>query len=524
MLKSNDDAEHRAHAAVLSAASVFFKNLLSGSFLEADQVQRGQPVEISASKAAVSALLDYIYGGQPQVNLEAGLELLRLAEAYNLPKLASAIEAGFRASLDSNSALHILKEAHGLHTLKAACEERVAENFETCSQHPDFGKLSSGQLARILKREDLSVSREEAVLKGLFHWLKVSKDRYVLLAMLLQHVDFQSVSVDNLLRLGRITLSGPTGDDLQREVDEALRIRGQKRAQSSPDFQPKRRCLTHWSPDLGASTKAPGRAVLQVTCTSLCWHEGAIYATDYSGNILHWKPGDPAADMRRVVGEGVGVSGINLGSNCELAISATGEIFVGDSDNGRVVDFQNGSGRLVLDDFHGDLDVMCCSPNGVLYLLTDSLQKLLGSSFQTVITSECLTADSEFMPKAMFVTKEEVIYILDNHNARILRFNPAESFKTLVVGEVPEQGADLRDLFVTEAGTIYIADQGQRKVLAMRPGDATFTEVLECPDGLSPSAVLVQDKSLYVSTVTFAEGQTRGCLYEYVLPDELHLE
>ena len=76
VLKSSDGAEHRAHAAVLSAASNFLKNLLGGSFLEADRVQRGQPVEIAASKAAVSALLDYIYGGQPEVNLEASLELL----------------------------------------------------------------------------------------------------------------------------------------------------------------------------------------------------------------------------------------------------------------------------------------------------------------------------------------------------------------------------------------------------------------------------------------------------------------
>ena len=104
VLKSSDGAEHRAHAAVLSAASKSFKNLLGGSFLEADQVQRGQPVRIAASKEAVHGLLDYVYGGQPEVNLEAGLELLRLAEAYDLPKLAGAIEAGFRASLDSTFA------------------------------------------------------------------------------------------------------------------------------------------------------------------------------------------------------------------------------------------------------------------------------------------------------------------------------------------------------------------------------------------------------------------------------------
>ena len=69
VLKSNDGSEHRAHAAVLSASSMFFKNLLGGSFLEADQVQRGQPVEMDASKATLVALLDFIYGGQPEVNL-----------------------------------------------------------------------------------------------------------------------------------------------------------------------------------------------------------------------------------------------------------------------------------------------------------------------------------------------------------------------------------------------------------------------------------------------------------------------
>ena len=168
VLKSTDGAEHRAHTALISATSMPFKKMLSGSFLEADHVQRGQPVEMAASKAAVSALLDYMYGGQPEVNLEAGLELLRLAEAYDLPKLAGAIEAAFRASLDSSDALRVLQEAHGLDDLKVACEEIVAKDFETCSQHPDFGKLSASQLARILKRSDLAVFREEAVLKCIF--------------------------------------------------------------------------------------------------------------------------------------------------------------------------------------------------------------------------------------------------------------------------------------------------------------------------------------------------------------------
>ena len=166
---------------------------------------------------------------------------------------------------------------------------------------------------------------------------------------------------------------------------------------------------------------------------------------------------------------------------------------------------------------------VCCSPNGVLYVLTsEALQKLEGSRLQTVMTFETLPADLKFVPHAVFATKKEVIYILDCDNNRIIRFSPAESFKPVVVGQVPaEHYPDLWDLFVTEGGTIYVADFRQRKVLAIRPGDATFTEVLECPGGLHPTAVLVQNRSLYASMNI---GGSPGGLYEYALPPELQLE
>jgi hypothetical protein len=145
---------------------------------------------------------------------------------------------------------------------------------------------------------------------------------------------------------------------------------------------------------------------------------------------------------------------------------------------------------------------------------------LEGSRLQTVKAFADLSEDLQFSAFAMFVTKEEVIYILHDKNHRILGFNPAESFEPVVVGEVAaEHEPDLWDLFVTEGGTIYVADHGQRKVLAIRPGDTTFTEVLECPGELRPTAVLVQDRSLYVSMT----GPGKG-LYEYALPPELQLE
>lgn len=152
--------------------------MLGESFKEGKKVHQKQPVEIAAPKEAVSALLDYIYDGYPEVPTEVGLELLRLAEACNLPKLVGAIGAGICARLDSSFAVQVLQAAHGLHSLKLACEDKVAEDFETCSQHPDLGKLSAYQLARILKRKDFTISREEAVVKAVFAWINVSKHRH----------------------------------------------------------------------------------------------------------------------------------------------------------------------------------------------------------------------------------------------------------------------------------------------------------------------------------------------------------
>mgnify|MGYP000052501830 CR=1 FL=1 len=140
-----------------------------------------------------------------------------------------------------------------------------------------------------------------------------------------------------------------------------------------------------------------------------------------------------------------------------------------------------------------------------------------------MIASESLPADMQFSAYRVFVTKEEVIYLLDtlNQNKRILCINPAESLEPVVVGQIPTEGRSfLTDLFVTDGGTIYVADWDQRKVLAFHPDSPTFTEVLQCPDGFHPFALLVQDRSLYVS---IREPTRGGRVCEYLLPPELQL-
>ena len=84
-----------------------------------------------------------------------------------------------RASLDVSIALQLLQQIHALgHTdLRQACETEIARNFESCVTMIGFTKLSAPQVARILVRNDLWVTREEIVLQGLFIWIKAGTDR-----------------------------------------------------------------------------------------------------------------------------------------------------------------------------------------------------------------------------------------------------------------------------------------------------------------------------------------------------------
>lgn len=218
-------------------------------------MQQGQPVEIAD---AVVLALEYIYGGYPQ-NWK---NLLNFCSRCLQPARVGCSEAGLRVGAPVAAAQVLQQTDLKLHELKL-CEDKVAANFESSIELVEFINLNAGQLARILRREDLQVSREEVVLRGLFNWLKIS-DRSSFMGVMLQHVDLQSLSSSNLaLAEGFSASMGSAGHDLQREIGDALHARRKRGAGEAliEGFRPKRHCLRHWSPDLGASSAGPRRVV-----------------------------------------------------------------------------------------------------------------------------------------------------------------------------------------------------------------------------------------------------------------------
>ena len=534
VLKSIDGTQHPVHRNVLSAASAALKALLCAPFREAEQIRQGKPIEMAASGGVVAALLDYIYGGEPDVTSLDAVELLRLAGAYGLPCLAQAVEADLKASLDSQLALQLLQETviWGMPDLRSACEEQVAKDFQQCTLTDKFLKLTGRQLQRILHREDLNVSREEIVVEVLLKWAKYSKDRQKEMTYMLPNIDFPSLSSSNLHVLCHAAESwGPNGADWECEVKEALSLhRKRPSSEVSTAHRPKRRCLLHWAAGLGASQECD-RAGKKVTPTirkcghHLVWHQGAFFLNRMKpSQILSCKSGEE--NFRVVAGQGAPINGFNQVQEVwGLAMSPNGEMIVGHVDadeESQLLSFQNGVGKVLLT--VPDLIDVCCSPNGVIYVVDAGgtrVQKVEGSRLIPVVDSKELPEEHKFNAFYFFVSKEEALYISDWENKRILRFAEGTSVPTVVADFGDRGDVSLDGLFVTEDERIFVCDRINCRILMTDAGESTCSSELDVSEHGTPFDVFVQDGFLNVLIRRGTQEGWEGRVQQFVLPPRL---
>ena len=528
VLKSIDGTQHPVHRNVLSAASAALKALLCAPFREAEQIRQGKPVEMAASGCVVGALVDYIYGGEPDVATVDAVELLRLAGAYGLPRLAEAVEVDLKASLDSQLALQLLQETviWGMPDLRKACEEQVAKDFQQCVLAEEFLKLTGRQLQRIIQREDLKVSREEVVAQALFKWAKSSRDKQKDMVLMLFHVDFPSLSSSNLRVLCHAAQSlSSSGADWECEVKQALSLH--RSSEVSRAHRPKRCCLSSWAAGLGAFQECD-RVGKKVTPTvkdcgyDLAWHDGAFcFNRTEPHQILSCKAGEK--NLRVVAGEEAPINGLNrLQYVRGLAMSPNGQMIVGHGETStatQLVSFQDGVGKVLLD--VPDLIDVRCSPSGVIYVLDTGgtrVQKVEDSRLLPVADSEELPEAHKFDARYIFVSKQEVLYISDCENDRILRFAEGTSVPTVVAHFGDRDGIELAGLFVTEDERIFVCDMGNDRILMTDAGENTCCAELDVSELGKPFDLLVQDGFLHV---LIRRETHEGWVQQFVLPPTL---
>ena len=497
VLKSQDGKEYAAHRIIVSASSNALKALLSGGFKEGEQIDSGEPLSIAASSGTVAALLDYLYGGEPVVDMVDAVELLRLGDAYALTDLVAVVEAAILESLDSATALQILLHTSpvGTSKLHAACESHVADDFLACAQQASFVDLPAWQLARLLKREDLRVKREEAVLEALFTWLNSSKDRGSCMGPMLPMVDFASFSQKNLEQVRLFAQSlGENGFALQMEVDAVINDRKRVRCDSS-SIRPKRRCLSHWSAEMGAyegKEEIYLQGSLEWPC-GFCAHGDLIYIAD-ADQVLRWKAAN--GELQVVAGRGAQVNGVNdLGKLLEnVAVSPDGELLVVDVEKReRVISFKDGVGKETQWEGYPFF-----SPNGVLYLFGGALvQRVDSTTLCTVIDIENLPEDQRFADEdsiGFVASYDEVIYIVGG--SRILRFSPGDSEGT-IVWHNPGSSFSCIHLF---GDTMYVADARLRTIWSFCADEPVVQVALDLSSmpNACPIEALVCDGWLYV--------------------------
>ena len=115
-------------------------------------------------------------------------------------------------------------------------------------------------------------------------------------------------------------------------------------------------------------------------------------------------------------------------------------------------------------------------------------------------------------PSDLFITDEDIIYIADTGNKRILICDSAGNF----LGEVTEGLNSPAGVFVTEEGKLYVADKGAKAVLVYE-ADGTFEKSFETPASplfgktakYAPTKVIVNDAG---TVYALSEGNGNGIL------------
>ena len=442
-----------------------------------NRYSQGKPVEMAASGGVVSAFLDYLYGGEPEVATMDAVEVLRLAGAYGLPLLAASVESDLRASLTSQLALQLLPEALvvGLHELQQACEEQIACDFQQCVLQEDFQKLSAKQLQRILQREDLNVSREELVVEALFRWSKSSQDKKRDMVLLLANVDFPSLSTSNL------ALSAPCcsifrlwgssfgvwdkGSDGHPQQAFSLGRCVYTSAKATVSctlvrrFGSRQRKQSWWNQgDTDMSTEAAGdwcgigvHSCLLTICREKRSASLQFALQRLEFRIVACKPGDKSFQI--VAGQGARVNGVNqLRFGCPRTCSFTGWWGVlwylpPTAEQERNCWASTMEWVRFCSKGWSSLGQLCGSPTGVLYLVDkrgEKVQKMEGSAWTPLLSRGQLPEDQQEPFESIFASGQETLYIVQG--ARILRLLAGASVPTVVADCGPADKTRLRVL------------------------------------------------------------------------------
>ncbi|XP_028395557.1 kelch-like protein 12 [Dendronephthya gigantea] len=170
-----------AHSCVLAAVSPYFLGMFRSNMSEVyTQVKCVDLAFLSVSPAAVSLVLDYIYGEVIEIELENAFELLAVADYMLLNQLKTDV-CQFLADNLSLEMSHLCFETrraaefYGCKKLYETANCFINAMFYRLSQTPSFLELNLGELESFLETDELSANEYERF-ESILRWVVYSRE------------------------------------------------------------------------------------------------------------------------------------------------------------------------------------------------------------------------------------------------------------------------------------------------------------------------------------------------------------
>ncbi|XP_068682448.1 kelch-like protein 3 [Montipora foliosa] len=194
------EKEFKAHRLVLAAASPFFLSLLVSDMRE----RKEQFIRIELEEATGSVMeevLKYIYTGNVAVTKDTAHDLVAVADHLLLPGLKTFACDVLEENITIENCIFNYYFADKYQCLELTRESRgfINLNFSSVMKTDDFLKLDIAQVMKWVSSDDVTVTSEEEIFKGVVKWVTQKKsERESNFAELLSQVRLKSISHDFL--------------------------------------------------------------------------------------------------------------------------------------------------------------------------------------------------------------------------------------------------------------------------------------------------------------------------------------
>ena len=194
--------EFKAHRVVLAAASPFFLTLLTNDMRESNE----QVIKIELEEATAPVMEDvlmYIYTGNVTFTDERAHKLFATADYLLLPGLktmAGNFLTELTITIENCIFNYYFSRKYQCVQLMEKASEVINLNFTVVMETEDFLDLDVNQVMDWVSSDDIIVSAEEEVFKGIVKWVSYNKiERQCHLSELLHQLRLASVSHDFLV-------------------------------------------------------------------------------------------------------------------------------------------------------------------------------------------------------------------------------------------------------------------------------------------------------------------------------------